>query len=377
MKERILLSAPHMNGHEMKYIDKAFETNWVAPLGENVNEFENSMAKYIGVKSGVALCSGTAAIHLGLKYLGVSQGDTVFCSDVTFSASCNPIAYEHAEPVFIDSDNESFNMSPKALEKAFDAAKKRAKLPKAVVIVDLYGLPADYNALLPICEHYGVPVLEDAAEALGSTLHDKKCGAFGDISALSFNGNKIITTSGGGMALVKSEECAEKLRFWATQSRDKAPHYQHSEIGYNYRLSNISAGIGRGQIETLEEYIEKRRSVNAYYRDALKNCPLSFTPVIEGADPNYWLSVIILSDDCKKSYLDVMSTMESENIETRPFWKPMHMQPVFGGCEFYSENEKKPVGEDLFSRGLCLPSGISLTDEMLERVTDTVKKVLL
>jgi len=355
----------------MSYVQKAFETNWIGPQGENIDALERKLASYTGVPDAVALSSGTAAIHLGLKYLGVKEGDEVFCSDVTFAASCNPIVYEKAIPVFIDSDRHSHNMSPVALERAFQDVKKRGKLPKAVVIVDLYGLPANYAELLPICEAYGVPVLEDAAEALGSIYRGKKCGSFGEIGVLSFNSNKIITTSGGGMALC-SGNAAAKIKFWASQSREPASHYEHKELGYNYRLSNICAGIGLGQFETLDEYVKKRVSINNFYRDALKNLPIEFCPIIDGAEPNFWLTVIFVRDNCNVTRDMIIEALTRENIESRPYWKPMHTQPVFAGRRFFPDSGK-PVGEDLFRRGLCLPSSSFLREGELDEVAGTIK----
>lgn len=376
MKERIYLSSPHMGGDEMTYIQEAFATNWIAPLGKNVDDLEKEMAQYIGMGHAAALSSGTAAIHLGLKWLGVQSGDFVFCSSLTFSGSCNSILYEKAQPVFIDSEPDSLNMSPVALEKAFVWAKSKGKLPKAVIIVDLYGAPADYDALLPICKHYGVPVLEDAAEALGATYGGKKVGAFGALSALSFNGNKIITTSGGGMLLSDDEQAIAKARFWATQSRDPAPHYQHSEIGYNYRMSNICAGIGLGQMHVLEDRVRQKRAIHATYCNKLADSALMpFTS--KTGEPTYWLTIALLQEKRKVSVMDIYNALQAENIESRPLWKPMHMQPVFANCPFFSHNEgTTSIAEAAFSQGICLPSDSKMTVEQQQEVIRIIKKAL-
>jgi len=346
LSKRIYLSPPHMSGLEIKYIKEAFKTNWIAPLGPNVDAFEKELCDYVGIKYGLALSSGTAAIHLALKYLGVDQGDYVFCSNFTFIGSCNPIMYQKAIPVFIGSETESWNMSPLALEKAFYWAKKENKMPKAVIITDLYGQSADYEKLLPICNHYKVPVIEDSAEALGATYMNKKCGTFGYINIFSFNGNKIITTSGGGMAVSDDEDAINKMRFWSTQARESEIHYEHKEIGYNYRMSNICAGIGRGQ-------------VRENYEEGLKDLPISFMPVLEKGKPNYWLTVITIEKGSKVTPKDIILALEKENIESRPVWKPMHMQPVFKGYVVFSHDVIFPE-EEFFKRGVCLPSGTSI-----------------
>lgn len=370
----IYLASPHMSeeGYEQQYVKEAFDTNWIAPLGKNVNEFEKEMAAYVGAKDAAALSSGSAALHLALKAAGVKSGDIVFCQDLTFSATANPIAYEKAIPVFIDSDYETWNMSPEALERAFE------KYPdvKAVMPVHLYGLPANMDRIMEICKKHGVPVIEDAAESLGTLYHGQYTGTFGDYGAFSFNGNKIITTSGGGMLVCnlpeeQAKERIAKVRFWATQAREKARHYEHKEIGYNYRMSNIVAGIGRGQMKVLDQRIEQKRHIFAYYQEHLGDLEgLSFMPLHENERANCWLSVIQLTPDCKVCPLDVMVALEQGDIESRPVWKPMHMQPVFADCD-YIDNGK--VGESLFENGVCLPSDTKMTDEDLKRICTIIR----
>ncbi|WP_291569610.1 DegT/DnrJ/EryC1/StrS family aminotransferase [Clostridium sp. UBA4548] len=377
MKEKIYLSSPHMGGYEQQYINEAFESNWVAPLGPNVDGFERELAEYVGVKSAAALSSGTAAIHLALKYVGVKRDDVVFCSSLTFSASCNPIMYEGAIPVFIDSEYNSWNMSPVALKKAFEAHKKMNKLPKAVIIVNLYGQSADMDKLKDICDSYNVPIIEDAAESLGATYKDKFSGTIGEFGVYSFNGNKIITTSGGGMLVSNSEEAINKSRFWATQSRDAARHYQHTELGYNYRMSNIVAAIGRGQLKVLDERVQQKKHIYEVYKEAFKDIEdIEMMPICEYGKPNYWLSVLTLKETSKIKPLDIMVALEKENIESRPVWKPMHLQPYFQEYGFYSHNENGiSVSEDLFNRGVCLPSDTKMTAVQLERVINIIKKL--
>ena len=370
----IYLASPHMSeeGYEQQYVKEAFDTNWIAPLGKNVNEFEKEFASYVGANDGAALSAGTAAIHLALKAAGIKKGDIVFCQDLTFSATANPIAYEKAIPVFIDSDYETWNMSPEALERAFE------KYPdvKAVMPVHLYGLPANMDRIMEICKKHGVPVIEDAAESLGSLYHGQATGTFGDYGIFSFNGNKIITTSGGGMLVCnlpeeQAKERIAKVRFWATQAREKARHYEHKEIGYNYRMSNIVAGIGRGQMKVLDQRIEQKRHIFAYYQEHLGDLEgLSFMPLHENERASCWLSVIQLAPDCKVRPLDMIVALEKEDIETRPVWKPMHMQPVFADCD-YIDNGK--VGESLFENGVCLPSDTKMTDEDLKRICTIIR----
>ena len=370
----IYLASPHMSeeGYEQQYVKEAFDTNWIAPLGKNVNEFEKELAAYVGAKDAAALSAGSAALHLALKAAGVKAGDIVFCQDLTFSATANPIAYEKAIPVFIDSDYETWNMSPEALERAFE------KYPdvKAVMPVHLYGLPANMDRIMEICKKHGVPVIEDAAESLGTLYHGQYTGTFGDYGIFSFNGNKIITTSGGGMLVCnlpeeQAKERIAKVRFWATQAREKARHYEHKEIGYNYRMSNIVAGIGRGQMKVLDQRIEQKRHIFAYYQEHLGDLEgLSFMPLHENERANCWLSVIQLAPDCKVRPLDVMVALEQGDIESRPVWKPMHMQPVFADCD-YIDNGK--VGESLFENGVCLPSDTKMTDEDLKRICTIIR----
>lgn len=359
----------------MKYIQEAFETNWIAPLGANVDKFEEEICDYIGVNHALALSSGTAGIHLALKYYGVGPGDYVFCSDLTFAGSCNPILYQYANPVFIDSEPDTWNMSPVALEKAFEWAWNEHKMPKAVIIVDLYGQSADYDQLLPICKKYGVPVIEDAAEALGATYKGKKCGTFGDISVFSFNGNKIITTSGGGMVVSNNEAAIKKMRFWATQSREATKHYEHKEVGYNYRMSNICAGIGRGQLEALESRIKSKKKIFENYTNGFENNPINLMPISEYGTPNYWLSVLTVKKDYGITIEQILTQLERENIEARPVWKPMHMQTLFENYKFYSHynDNNNTVGQELFEKGICLPSGSTLNEEEQNSIIKLIK----
>ena len=366
VKERIFLSSPHMSdeGYEMQYIKEAFDTNWIAPLGENVNGFEREFAEKVGSKAAAALSSGTAAIHLALKAAGVGEGDIVFCPTLTFSATANPIIYQNAIPVFIDSNYETWNMSPKALEEAFE------KYPevKAVLVVHLYGLSADMDKIMEICKKHNVVVIEDAAESLGTYYKGKHTGTFGDYGIFSFNGNKIITTSGGGMLVSNNEERIAKVRFWATQSRDQARHYQHSELGFNYRMSNVVAGIGRGQLKVLNQRVAKKNYIFKFYKRELGGLEgIEFMPSNEWNEPNYWLSSMTLNG--KVSPIDIMETLEKENIESRPVWKPMHMQPFFEKYDFVGTG----VSEKLFENGVCLPSDTKMTDDDLERVVKVIK----
>ncbi len=369
----IYLASPHMSeeGYEQQYIKEAFDTNWIAPLGKNVDEFERELSAVVGAEDAAALSSGTSALHLALKAAGVKEGDPVFCQDLTFSATVNPVLYEKAVPVFIDSDRQTWNMSPEALEKAFD------KYPnvKAVIPVHLYGLPANMEQIMKICRKHGVPVIEDAAESLGSWYHGQHTGTFGDYGVFSFNGNKIITTSGGGMLVCNLEgqvqERIKKVRFWATQAREPARHYEHKEIGYNYRMSNIVAGIGRGQLKVLEQRVEQKRHIFAYYQEHLGNLEgISFMPMHEKERANCWLSVIQLAQECPVRPLDVMIALEKGDIESRPVWKPMHLQPVFAGYDYIDNGN---VGAELFRRGVCLPSDTKMTEADLERICSIIK----
>jgi len=368
MADKIWLASPHMSeeGYEQKYVNEAFETNWIAPLGPNVNGFEEEVAKKVGVKSAAALVSGTAAIHMALKAAGVGEGDIVFCPTFTFSATANPIIYQNATPVFIDSDYETWNMNPKALEEAFE------KYPnvKAVLLVHLYGLSADMNKIMDICDKHDVVVIEDAAESLGTYYKGKHTGTLGNYGIFSFNGNKIITTSGGGMLVSNNDEKIKKVRFWATQSRDNARHYQHSEIGYNYRMSNVVAGIGRGQLKILYRRVEKKKYIFEFYKRELGSLEdIEFMPINKWNQPNYWLSSIQLTGKIRP--IDLMKALEKENIEARPTWKPMHMQPIFGEYDYIGSD----VAENLFENGVCLPSDTKMTDEDLKRICKIIKSL--
>ena len=376
--KRIYLASPHMGGLEEVFVKEAFDTNWIAPLGANVDGFEKELSEYVGSKTGAALASGTAAIHMALKAVGVEKGDKVFCSSLTFAASCNPIIYEGGIPVFIDSEPESHNMSPVALEKAFKAYEEKGEMPKAVIVVNLYGQSADMDKIIEICKKYNVPIIEDAAESLGATYKGKHSGTFGEYGIYSFNGNKIITTSGGGMLVSNNEEGIAKVRFWSTQARDKARHYEHTELGYNYRMSNIVAGIGRGQLRVLEDRIAKKKEIFETYKEAFKNIEdIEMMPACEYGEPNYWLTTITLNENSKVKPLDIILALEKENIESRPIWKPMHIQPYYKEYEFYSHNDEEEisVSEDIFNRGVCLPSDTKITDKEQKRVIEIIKNI--
>lgn len=376
MAFKIFLSPPNMGGKELAYVKDAFETNWIAPYGPSLNAFEKEMCEYIHVDAGLALSSGTAAIHLALRWYGVNPGDTVFCSDLTFIGSCNPIAYMGAEPVFIDSEPDSWNMSPVALEKAFHWAKKQNKMPKAVIVVDLYGESADWDSLIPICREYGVPIIEDAAEAVGSQYKGRHCGSFGDIAALSFNGNKIITTSGGGMALSDSNLVAvEKMRFWATQSREPLMHYEHKEFGYNYRMSNICAAIGRGQLAFLPEKLMRRAKIKQRYEEGLAGLPVHIKREPRKCVSNNWLSMAVL-DTRQITPAEIVTFLQNADIEARPCWKPMHMQPVFRDAASFPHEDGRFISEAVFASALCLPSGDRMTDAQQDMVIDECKACL-
>lgn len=366
--DRIFLSSPHMSdeGYEQEYVQEAFETNWIAPLGPNVNAFEQELAEMVGIDHATAVSSGTAAIHLALKAVGVGEGDIVFCQSLTFSASANPILYQGAKPVFIDSELGNWNMDPKLLEEAFEKYT-----PKAVIIVHLYGLSAKIDEIKLICEKYNVPLIEDAAESLGTIYKNKWTGTFGDYGIFSFNGNKIITTSGGGMLVSNNEEGIKKSQFRATQSREPAKHYEHKEIGYNYRMSNIVAGVGRGQLKVLEERVQQKRHIFETYKEGLKNISdISFISEMEEERANYWLSAILV-DSNKVTPTMIMDALEEKNIEARPIWKPMHIQPVFADYESFGGS----VAEEYFEKGLCLPSDTKMTDEQLELVIKIIRKL--
>ncbi len=365
--KKIWLASPHMSdeGFEMQYVQEAFDTNWVAPLGPNVNEFEKELAAKVGSKHAAAMTSGTGAIHLALKAAGVGEGDIVLCPTLTFSATANPIIYQNATPVFIDSDYETWNMDPKALEAAFEKYGDRLK---AVLVVHLYGLSADMDKIMEISNKYNVTVIEDAAESLGAYYKGKHTGTFGEFGVFSFNGNKIITTSGGGMLVSDDEDKIKKVRFWSTQSRDVARHYQHSEIGFNYRMSNVVAGIGRGQLKVLDQRVTKKKYIFEFYKRELGQLDgVEFMPINDWNEPNYWLSVMTLKGSVRP--LDVMETLEKENIESRPVWKPMHMQPFFAEYDYVGGD----VSEKLFENGVCLPSDTKMTDEDLDRICSIIK----
>ncbi|MCZ8539061.1 DegT/DnrJ/EryC1/StrS family aminotransferase [Psychrobacillus psychrodurans] len=379
MNNRILLSSPHMSGNEQKYINDAFETNWIAPLGPNVDKFEQELASYVGIADAAAVSSGTAAIDLALNILGVGVGDTVFCSSLTFVASANPIIYRGATPVFIDSEFDTWNMSPQALEKALIVAKAKKDLPRAVIIVNLYGQSAKMDELLKICNQYDVPIIEDAAESLGSMYKGQKSGTFGEFGIYSFNGNKIITTSGGGMLVSNDVEALKHARFLATQARDDAKHYQHSTIGYNYRLSNVLAGIGLGQLEVLDERVAQKRAIFAKYENSLSLIDgISFSPELTNTFSNRWLSVMLLNPEkIRITTYDLINALNAENIEARPVWKPLHLQPIFQECEFFTYDEEKVVSEILFANGLCLPSDTKMTAAEQMRVIDVIVNTIL
>lgn len=374
---KIWLSSPHMGGNEQKYVNEAFETNWVAPLGPNVNGFEQDLETYLGNNSYVgALSSGTAAIHLGLILLGVQAGDEVICQSMTFSASANPIVYLGATPVFVDSEKDTWNLCPIALEEAIKDRMTKGKKPKAIIAVHLYGMPFKVDEIKAIARKYEIPILEDSAEALGSTYKGEKCGTFGDIGVLSFNGNKIITTSGGGAIVTKNKELKDKAVFLATQARDHAPHYQHSEIGYNYRMSNICAGIGRGQMEVLDKHITLRRKMNDFYKVLFQD--VEGISVFENPNSDYqsnhWLTAIVVDSEKTNGITaeDIRQSLEKENIESRPLWKPMHLQPVFEEYPYYGTK----VAQTLFENGLCLPSGSNLSESDRERIRKLIAVVL-
>lgn len=377
-KQHIFLSSPHMSneGYEKQFIKEAFDTNWIAPLGKNVNEFEKEMCQKLNVNDAVALSAGTAAIHLAVKLLGIHQGDIVFCQSLTFAASVNPVIYEKAVPVFIDSDEESWNMSPVALEKAFIKYQKMGKMPKAVIVVNLYGMAAELDEILQLCNQYQVPLIEDAAESLGTKYKGKFTGSFGKFGIISFNGNKIITSSGGGMLLCNGEGSKEHARealFLATQAREPERYYEHKQIGYNYRMSNIVAGIGRGQLRVLEQRVQKKRYINQFYRNELGSLAgVSFQPENPVAESNCWLTVIELEEKCGVKPIDIIEALEGDDVESRPVWKPMHLQPVFKEYDYIDNNK---VAERLFLQGICLPSDTKMTDDDLYRVCSVIKQL--
>ena len=378
MNSKIWLSSPHIGTNELQYVNEAFATNWIAPLGPHVNAFEEGLQQQTNTKHAAALSSGTSALHLALILLGVKAGDTVFCQSITFSASANPIAYQGALPVFIDSENDTWNIDPELLRTALEEAKHNGQLPKAIIPVHLYGMPAKMNEIMAIANEYGVPVIEDAAEALGSSINNKPCGSFGEFGVLSFNGNKIITTSGGGALLSENAEMIEKARFLATQARDAAPHYQHSHIGYNYRMSNVLAGIGRGQLEVLNDRVAARRNNFERYKQYFSKhnnagFNIQFQEEPQGYYSNRWLTCIVVDPITNKGLTreEIRLAMETENIESRPLWKPMHQQPVFAS----SKNYLNGVSDKLFENGLCLPSGSNLTEDEFQRIFNCLDSI--
>jgi len=374
----IFLSPPHMGGEELEFIKEVFESNYIAPLGPMVDAFEIEMCDYIGINHAAALSSGTAALHLALRIIGIKEKDVVFCSSLTFAASANPILYEKAVPVFIDSDRETWNMCPVALEKALNEYQKRNQLPRAVIVTDLYGQSADYDRILKICNHYHVPVIEDAAESLGATYKEKQTGNFGAMSILSFNGNKIITTSGGGMLLSNNEDYIHQARFLATQARDDAHHYEHSQLGYNYRMSNVLAAIGRGQLKVLDKRVaSKRRVFERYYKALYEIEGIEFMPEAACGKSNRWLTVMTI--DPEKTSIDrtqLIKILEEQNIESRPVWKPMHLQPLYRNYDYYTAISGISISDELFMNGLCLPSGSNLKIEDQDRIIKILKTIL-
>jgi len=377
LDKQILLSTPHMGDSEMEFVEEAFRTNWIAPLGPNVDAFERDIAAYVGSSHAAAVSSGTAALHLALILLGVTRGDRVFCSTFTFAASANPILYQGAEPVFIDSEHDSWNMSPQALERAFAAARAEGWMPHAVIVVNLYGQSADFDPICDICDRYAVPIVEDAAESLGATYKERPSGQFGKLSILSFNGNKIITTSGGGMLLSQDGDLIARARYLATQARQPAAHYEHTEIGYNYRMSNILAGVGRGQLQVLDDRVATRRAVFESYRTGLADIDgIDWMPEPEWSVSTHWLSTCTIDPRrIRMPVSELIAALGEDMIETRPLWKPMHRQPVFAGARYF-EHDNGSVSDTLFESGLCLPSGSNMTEAEVDRIIDSVRRAV-
>ena len=368
--KRIYLASPTMHGLEQEFVQEAFDTNWIAPVGPHVNAFEKEISEYTGAKYAAALSAGTAAIHLAVKLLGIGEGDVVFCSDLTFAASCNPVCYEHATPVFIDSEPGTWNMSPDALARAFE----KYPHPKAVICVHLYGTPAKLDEIMEICRAHNVPMIEDAAESLSATYKGKQTGTFGKFGIYSFNGNKIITTSGGGMLVSEDKDAIDKARFLSTQARDPARYYQHSQLGYNYRMSNVDAGIGRGQLRSLDLHRRLKQEIYKTYKEAFPDISeISMNPMNPDGEANNWLSCMTVEPTCGITPDQVMDALAEENIESRPIWKPMHLQPVYQSCDFFSNKEEGSVSEEIFTNGLCLPSDIKNTKEDMDRIIGIIR----
>lgn len=376
LEQRLYLSSPTMHGEEQQFVQEAFDTNWVAPLGKNVDEFEKSIAEYVGVKEAAALTAGTAAIHMAVKLAGVTRGDIVLCSDLTFAATVNPVAYEGGTQVFIDSERDTWNMDPKALENALQKYDgKTFPKAKAVIVANLYGTPAKLDEIKVLCEKYDVILIEDAAESLGALYNGRQTGTFGKYNAISFNGNKIITTSGGGMFLSDDTEAVKKVRFWSTQAREPYPWYEHKELGYNYRMSNIVAGIGRGQMLYLNKHIAQKKIIYDRYKEGFKDLPVMMNPYLDNSVPNFWLSCLLINKDVQINPLHIIDELAKYNIESRPIWKPMHMQPLYKNNDFVTNSDN--VGEDIFARGLCLPSDNKMTEEQQQMVIGIMRKVFL
>ena len=368
-EKKVWLSSPTMHGEEQSYVKEAFDTNWVSTVGANLEKLEEGICNQVGCKYAVALSAGTAALHLAVKLAGIGQGDKVFCSDMTFAATVNPVSYEKAEQIFIDEERDTWNMAPAALKKAFMLYPE----VKAVIVANLYGTPAKLDEIREICDEHGAILIEDAAESLGATYKGRQTGTFGTYNAISFNGNKIITTSGGGMLLTDDEAAARKARFWSTQARENFPWYQHEEIGYNYRMSNILAGIGRGQLLHLHEHIKLKKAIYERYQKGLKGLPVTMNPYLKYTEPNFWLSCILLDEGCEVTPEMIRLKLEEYNVESRPIWKPMHMQPVYKDCKYVTAEDGTDVGADIFARGLCLPSDIKMTAETQEQVIEIIK----
>lgn len=373
LKERVWLASPTMHKEEQAFIKEAFDTNWVSTVGEHIEKLEEEISQYIGCQYAVALSSGTAALHLAVKMAGIGEGDLVFCSDMTFAATVNPVSYEKGQQIFIDSEYDTWNMDPLALEQACKSYPEA----KAVVVAHLYGTPAKLEEIQKICKKYHLILIEDAAESLGATYQGKQTGSFGEYSVVSFNGNKIITTSGGGMFLTDRKEAAEKVRFWSTQAREKVAWYEHKEIGYNYRLSNVLAGVGRGQFQHLEEHKELKKKIYKRYEKGLEGLPVKMNPYLPESEPNFWLSCLLIEEGSKVTPGEIQEKLEEYNIESRPIWKPMHLQPLYRENPFIKREEGKEVGTDIFKRGLCLPSDIKMTEETQEIVIELIKGCFL